>query len=553
MKSKVYILGHKNPDADSICSAMGYAAFKKAIGQDNYVAARCGNSNARIDKVLEKFGASLPEYVGDVRLRAQNVMKTDFLSVKKDVSCYAAMDIIDRYDLRAIPMLDSDGKLLGELSVFDLGEFFIPRPSEVRQVRQVRATLQDVINTLNAEVHLAFRLDEMEDMFVRVGAMEVNSFGSFIEKEKLRPEQNLIVVGDRFDIQIKAIQMKVRGIIVTGGYKIDSSVMEMAKANGVSIISCPHDSATASLLVRMATRALPLVRKDFAIVKKDYLLSRISSRIRDFYGKLIFVCDEKGKVEGLFTNTDLLDIPKPKLVLVDHNELSQAVVGAEEAEILEIIDHHRVGATITSNPILFMNKPVGSTCTIISQFFAKANIVPDKQISGILLGGIICDTLNLKSPTSTLEDAEEISRLSKIYGESPDSLAEYFFSSNSVLLSQSAEKTILSDCKHYEDSSYAYSISQIEELGFNNIYSKLSEVSAALESYRASKNFIFSALLVTNVVSQDSLLIICGNEEFISKITYNKDSDRNFYELPGIVSRKKQLVPYLSGLLKDFS
>ncbi len=552
MDDKVYIIGHRNPDVDSICSALGYAAFKKARGHKNYVAARCGNSNARIDRVLEKFGAALPEYVGDVRLRAQNVMKRDFFSVGKDASCFAVMDIIDRHDVRSIPLLDDGGALLGELSIFDLGEFFIPRPREAKQVRQVRATLQDVIKTLNAEVHAVFRQDEMEDMFVRIGAMEVSSFGSFIEKEGLRPEQNLIVVGDRFDIQIKAVQMGVRGIIITGGYRVDSSVLEMAKQKGVSVISCPYDSATASLLVRMATRALPLMRKDMAVVKRDYLLSRISARIRDFFGKTIFVCDSAGRLEGVFSNTDLLDISKPKLVLVDHNELSQAVTGADEADILEIVDHHRVGATSTANPILFMNKPVGATSTIISQFYSLAGMVPDKQTAGILLGGIICDTLNLKSPTSTPEDAEEIARLSKIVGESADRLAEHFFSADSVILSQSPEKTISADCKVYEDASHPYSISQIEEIGFSNLYSNLDSLRLELEKFRKEKSLLFSALLVTNVVSQDSLLLIVGNEEFISKISYNLDAEKNLFELPGIVSRKKQLVPYLSTLVRAF-
>jgi len=550
---KIYIIGHKNPDADSICSALGYAAFKKAIGQENCVAARCGNSNARIDRVLGKFNAQLPEYLGDVRLRAGNLMKSDFMSMPLNASCYSVMDVIDRHDLRSMPMLDDDGKLMGEISVFDLGEFFIPRPREPRQVRQVRATLNDVIKTLNAQVHSVFREDEMEDMFVRIGAMEVSTFGSFIEKEKVRPEQNLIVVGDRFDIQIKAIQMGVRGIIITGDYPIDPSVLEMARLKKVSVLSCSYDSATTALLVRMATRAYPLMRTDTAVVKKDYLLSRISARGKDFFGKTIFVCDSQNKLEGVFSNTDLLDLPKPKLILVDHNEMSQAVTGAEEAEILEIIDHHRVGLKPTANPILFINQPVGATCTIISQLFARAGVTPDAKTAGIILSGIICDTLNLKSPTSTSEDAVEIARLAKLAGHNPDALAEYLFSGDSAILTQSAQDLIMADCKLYEDPSYPFSVAQIEDLGLSNFYSKFDDIKAALEKFRADKKLFFAALLVTNVITQDSVLLACGNEEFLSKMSYTKDPEKGVYELPGIVSRKKQLVPYLTGLLRDFN
>ena len=215
----VYILGHKNPDVDSICSSIAYAEYKKAMGFPNYVAARCGNSNARIDMILRKFGFELPEFVGDVRLRAENVMKRDFLSLGENVSCYSVMETIDKYDLRTVPLLNSAGKLLGEVSVFDLGEFFIPRPREVREVRRLRATLRDVINTLNATVHVSFREDDMEDLYVRIGAMEVSSFDSFIEGEKLlgllvgKPYLSLHVIAAKL-----AELLKLRlALLLTGG------------------------------------------------------------------------------------------------------------------------------------------------------------------------------------------------------------------------------------------------------------------------------------------------------------------------------------------------
>ena len=552
MQENIYIIGHRNPDVDSVCSALGYAAYKAAAGNSNYKAARCGISNARIDRILKRFKTQLPEYIGDVRLRAQHVMKREFLSLSKEASCYAVMDMIDRYDLRSVPLLDSAGKMLGEVSVFDLGEFFIPRPRLPRDARRVRATLNDVIKTLDADAPAVFRADEMEDMFVRIGAMEVSSFGSFIDKEQLRPEQNLIVVGDRFDIQIKAVQMGVRGLIITGGYQVDSAVLEMARQKSVSVILCKHDSATTALLVRMATRAEPLMRKDFASVGREALLSGIALKKKEFSGGNIFVCSRDGKLEGVFSRSDLIDPPRRKLVLVDHNELSQAVTGADEAEILEIIDHHRVGGAQTINPILFINKPVGATCTIVSEFFFRDGLRPDKRTAGLLLSGIVCDTLNLKSPTATPEDSEQIKRLEKIAGIKAAELADYIFGADSVILSSSPNHTVLADCKFYEDSAAKFSVSQVEELGFDNFFSKFAPLKEALEHLRKDKNLLFSALLVTNVIKQDSLLLICGDEDFISKIGYARDSDRGVFELPGIVSRKKQLVPYLSGLLKDF-
>lgn len=553
--SSIYIMGHKNPDVDSICSVLAYAELKKMLGETGYIAARCGNSNARIERVLKRFNAPLPTFIGDLRLRAKNVMKSTYLSLPPDASCFSVMDLIDLHNLRTVPLIDKDKKLHGEVSVFDLGEFFIPRPSEAKQVRHLHATLNDVIKTLGASVHVLFRADEAEDMFVRIGAMEVSTFGSFIEKEDSRAEQNLIVVGDRFDIQMKAIQLGVRALIITGGYPVDSMVLDAAKSKKVSVISCVTDSATTALLVRMATRAAPLMSKNFATVKRDTLLSGISARIKDYFGKTIFVCDENSKVEGVFSNTDFLDLPRPKLILLDHNELSQAVTGAEEADIQEIIDHHRIANAPSSNPILFLNKPVGSTCTIISELFFRANLRPNKQTAGLLLSGIVCDTLNLKGPTTSNEDKIQAEKLSKLAGIDSTELADYIFSSDSVIVSDKPSAVIIADCKHYDTTEHpekSFSVSQIEELDFANFYGKIEELRAALENYRKSKKLLFSALFVTNVMSQDSVLMLCGSESFASKIAYVKDAERGIFELPKIVSRKKQLVPYLTNLLKDF-
>ncbi|MBR6388768.1 MAG: putative manganese-dependent inorganic diphosphatase [Opitutales bacterium] len=548
----IYIIGHKNPDVDSICSALAYADLKQMQGFENYKAARAGNSNARIDRVLKKFGAQLPEFVGDVRLRAGSVMKRKFISLPTDASCFSVMENIDKHDLRTIPLVDENMVLQGEVSVFDLGEFFIPRPDETRQVRRLRASLNDVIKTLNADVKCVFCAEKTEDMFVRVGAMEAPTFSAFMERADSLASQNLIVVGDRFDIQIKAIQLGVRALIITGGYAVDESVVEMARAKNVSVLSCKYDSATTALLVRMATRAQPLMRKNFATVGADYLLSKISGRINDFFGKTIFVCGAGGRLEGVFTNTDLLNVPKPRLVLVDHNEISQAVAGADEAEILEIIDHHRIGINPTSSPILFINKPVGSTCTIISQLFRRAGLRPNRRTAGLLFSGIVCDTLNLKSPTATSEDAEEIRLLSKIAGMESGELSEYIFSADSVVLSSDAAGVIASDCKRYRENGFEFSVSQIEELDFAAFYSKIGELRAALEEYRSKNSLFFSALFVTNVMTQDSVLMICGLPEFAAKISYAKDAERGVFELPKIVSRKKQLVPYLAAILNDF-
>ena len=371
-----------------------------------------------------------------------------------------------------------------------------------------------------------------------------------IEDEDSLAEQNLIVVGDRFDIQIKAIQMGVRGLIITGAYQIDPAVIEMARAKCVSVISCDYDSATTALLVRMAARANKIMRTDTLTVPPDKLLSRISESAKNS-SKMFCVCSEDGLLQGVFSSLDVLDAPRQKIVLVDHNEISQAVLGAEEAEIVEIIDHHKIGSINTLNPILFVNKPVGSTCTIVSQFYARVDIKPDPRIAGLMLSGIICDTLNLKGPTATAEDAEEIARLEKIANVSANELADYIFGSTSIIGSISDADVITTDCKHYNCCGLDFSISQIEELDFSAFYKNIENIRRALEEYRVANKLSFSALFVTNVMTQDSLLMICGNSEVIEHIAYQKNDEADVYELPKIVSRKKQLVPYFMSILRN--
>ncbi len=548
---KTYIVGHKNPDPDSICSAIAYARFKELRGETNCIPVRCGNSNARIDKVLSRFSVPLPKFVGDVRLRAEHIMRKEFLKAKRTSSCYEVMDILDTYDVRTLPILNEDNTLSGTISIFDMGEFFIPRPKQARHVRHVNASLADIIATLKGDVLCGFDLDEIEELYVRVGAMEVSTFDSFIERENIPSKQSLIVVGDRYDIQTKAIHMQVRGIVITGGNKVEDYILEMAKAKKVSIFTSPYDSATTSLLIRMATRVDSLIKNDVEIVRRDFLLSKINMSKEEFFSRMFCVCNDDNTVAGIFSSTDLLNLKKTKLILVDHNEYSQAVNGANEAEIVEIIDHHRIGSLSSINPILVMNKPVGSTCTIVSELYRKNNMVPEEKIAGILLSGIICDTLNLNSPTTTQGDREEVEWLEAIVNISADELADYIFKSDSVFLTNTPEEVVNMDCKIYEHNDYKFSVSQVEDLGFDSFYKSLPDMKKALEEYREKNDLFFSCVLLTNVNTQDSILLAAGASDLIAKIGYARDGITGIFDMPNIVSRKKQLIPYFSNILES--
>jgi manganese-dependent inorganic pyrophosphatase len=242
-----------------------------------------------------------------------------------------------------------------------------------------------------------------------------------------------------------------------------------------------------------------------------------------------------------------------RLVLVDHNEVTQAVPGAEEVTIAEIIDHHRLGALNTSQPILFINEPVGSTCTIVADLFRREGVLPSPEIAGIMMAGLISDTLHLNGPTTTGKDALMLAWLAEIAGVNSKQLADEIFNSGSVILAMPPEKVVRSDFKIYEEEGVRFAVSQVEELGFGNFWQHAKPIAQALQSLREDERLAFAALLVTDINTQNSLLLVKGDSEFIRRINYPHIEQDEIFDLQGIVSRKKQLIPYLSSLLKEMA
>jgi manganese-dependent inorganic pyrophosphatase len=550
MPDPVYILGHKNPDADAICSALGYEAFKHACGDTHYLAARCGNTNARVDAILERFGVPAPRFIGDVTPRLADIMHREAFTVTAENTCAEALEIIDAHDVRALPVVDGSGAVEGSVSIFQLGEFFIPKPREPRQMRHVRTSIGSIVRSLNAEVLHEEDPGRLEDLYVRVGAMDIRSFGSFHQEEAIPAEQSIIVVGDRWDIQERSIQLGVRLLVITGGLRVDDEVVKRAQANHVSLAISPYDSASTSWIIRTAMRIESLVEGEFTSFSPDDTVSSVRRRIANLNDPLYMVVNDHRQLVGVFSKSDLLRPSRTRIALVDHNELGQAVNGAAEVQITEIVDHHRLGNTPTDQPILFINRPVGSTCSIVADMFRSQGMEPDPAVAGLLMSGIISDTLNLNSPTTTALEPELLDWLAGIGKTDTAALAELIFSSGSVLLQQAPEEVIRSDCKVYQEGEVRYSASQIEELGFDNFWNHADALRAALETYREGEDLDFSLLLVTDINSQDSLLVVAGGEELQQQINYPPHHFDNVFELSGIVSRKKQLIPYVSGLLK---
>lgn len=546
--NETLVIGHRNPDADAICSAIGYADFKQKSGMDNVVAARCGDTNARIDFILNYFQQPLPRFVSDINPNVSDIMRHRVESVDVTATAFEALSLMDENNLRALPIVDQSQKVQGILSVFKLSHYYMPSQKRLRDSRRAKASIENIVKTLSARaIHLVDEKDQ-EDFILMIAAMEVETFSKRFKHYDAR--QIAIIVGDRVDIHFAAMREGVRLLIITGNLAIEEDIASLARQKGISVIVSPHDSATTSMLVRASVDVREMIDKEFLSFQPDTDLDLARGQAAMSNQNAFPVVDEEGKLLGIFSKSDFLQPVEKQIILVDHNEMSQAVRGAERATILEIIDHHKIGAMTTNQPILFLNIPWGSTCTIVADQYLKNKIEIPPQIAGVLMSGLISDTLNLRSPTTTPRDAEILKILSSRAGISAGALAEKIFSSGSVLSVKTAAQAIPSDCKEYSSDEYKFSVSQVEELGFTRFYEKKDELLQELDLYARKNSYFFSCLLVTDINTNSSFLLIRGNESFIDTIDYEK-TEPDIFDMPGIVSRKKQLLPYLLRCFKS--
>ena len=551
MQEPIYILGHKNPDADAICSALAYAEYKNLLGETHYIAARCGNSNARIDAILDRFNTKLPIFIGDVTPRLQDIMQRNIKCLNPQSTCTEALELIDQHDVRALPVVNEQRHVIGMISIFQLGEFFIPKPNDPLSMRRVHTSIDSIIQSLSAQVVHSEDSEKIEELYLRVGAMDIHSFGKHHNVAGIAADQSVIIVGDRLDIQERCIELGVRLLVITGELKVSESIIQAAKTKGISLIISPYDSATTSWIIRTATHIERLIDTQVHSFAKTDCVSSVKRRIANLNDSLYTVIDNEKRLVGVFSKSDILRPSKKRIALVDHNELEQAVSGAAEVHITEIIDHHRLGNIPTEQPILFVNQPVGSTCSIVAELFRAKSMAPSKSIAGIMMAGIISDTLLLNSPTTTPLEGELLKWLEPIAEIESGELADLIFTAGSLIVNNTPPKVIHADCKIYDEGVLRYSVSQIEELGFANFWNKEIALKKALDSYNKKEGLLFSLLMISDINTQNSLLIFSGDADIRQGIKFTELGKTGIFELPGIVSRKKQLIPYFSSLLKE--
>jgi manganese-dependent inorganic pyrophosphatase len=546
-EGELLVIGHRNPDTDAICSAIGYAEFKRRTGSPHAQAARCGDTNARIDYVLETFGLPAPRFISDVSPKVRDVMADQVISIPPEATMAEALGVMDEKHIRVLPVLREDRSCAGLISVFKMTKFFLPAPGRLLDSRRVLCSITNLTRVLTGDMVFSTHPEREEDLILMIGAMGLESF--YRRLQNYPREKLIVVVGDRLEIQDLAIRERVRAVIVTGGLPIAQSMVDFARKQEVTLISSPHDTTTTAMLCRAAISVRHLIHEHFLAFREDEPLEAIEPIAAGSHFQAFPVVDDHNRTVGILTKSDFLRKVHRQLILVDHNELSQAVQGADKVEIIEIIDHHRIGALTTAQPILFRNEPVGSTSTIVADCFLRQGVELPKSIAGLLLAGLVSDTLNLTSPTTTERDAQVLKKLEQVSGVEAARFTEKLFASGSVLISLPVHQAIVADCKEFKEQGHVFSVAQIEELGFDHFFKRKADLLDALETYRGKMGYLFSALLVTDVVTNSSALLVAGPESLIKLIDYPMVED-NIFDLKGVVSRKKQLLPYLTNCLK---
>lgn len=547
MNENIFVIGHKNPDTDSICSAISYARFKQAQGEKNVIAARAGSINRQTEFILNYLKVPDPMFISDVIPKVDQAMTHEVIAHHKDNSLQGILQVMEEKNIRLVPIIDENRIYCGMVSLFDIAHEFRKEASPVN-CREIFTSIKHIQIALNGELLCANNPEELFQGIFIVGAMQEESFKNVLKT--VDAKNCLVITGDRLEIQKAAIESEVRGLIITGGLSTNKEMPHLAAQNKVNLLLSPYDTATTVGLVRLSTPAFKILQNYDGFLTIDEHLDEVRRKVLNAYNRGLAVLDDKNHLVGIITMADLLKFPKAKLILVDHNEISQAVNGAEQAEILEIIDHHRLGNPGTMTPILFMNQPVGSTCTLVAKLYFEQKVDLDSKTASLLLAGIISDTINLKSPTATTLDKLMIENLKNIAGLDLESFASNLLAAGVDLSGRSPKEMLLNDFKEYSEGKINFGLGQLEVVGFEEFEKIKNTLIKEIKKIREKKGYHFAGLMITDISSSHSLMIFDGEPILCHSIGY-PIVEPHVAELKGVLSRKKQLLPQLLNVFKE--
>lgn len=544
-----YVIGHKNPDTDAICSAIGYASLLRATGtQPDAQAARCGEVSQRTRWVLQKAGIELPLLVTNVRTTAGMICHKEVVKVSVNDTFLTAYKRMIEAEIRCVPVEDETGQLCGILRFIDLLRLLVPSDTSGISVRTVHASLSHLAATLKAERLESEKplSEEEEDLILLVGASSQDTVESRLKQAEKDDNLRhfLVICGDRPIVQRYAISSGARALLVTGNNQVSNEILQLAAQKGVVLLRCHQDTASASTLIRCSRTVRHVMDTDFFTLEPHQAISQLRRRLSNSEQDLFPVVDHKTtKLMGVISKSDLVEPPRIRLALVDHNEYAQAVNGIEEAEITEVIDHHRLaGDLVSREPIRYLNEPVGSTCTLVARKYLHRGLTPDPADAICLCGGIVSDTLCLTSPTTTELDREMLSWLGEVAGIDPEKFTEEFFAVGSLIANGTPDEILNADRKEFEEQGLRISVSQVEERDLHGFEARRKELEQELTRVHEANRYDLSLLAVTDVALHHSMVIAIGRDNILAQLPFERKGSR-LYHAPGVVSRKRQIFP----------
>lgn len=545
MDKTLYVIGHRNPDTDSIASAIAYAALKRRLGNLNAVAAMAGAPNPQTRYILDRLGISEPLFMADVYPKVRDTLKRKPVTVDRQASAYEALELFNKSGVRVLPVVDDLNKPCGILTLLRLSESYL-LPSQER-IRRVTTTLPGLARTLGGSYVCGGEGDCIIELNLFIGAMLEESFTSRIEGYD--PSELMIMTGNRRTIQQAAIERGVKVLLVTGGHPLADGLVEMAAEKGVTLLLTPHDTATAAWLVRLSTPVSFLAEEAFTTVGVDKSLSVLRQKLLTTNVSAVLALETDGSLAGVATKSSLLSPLPYSLILVDHNELGQAVPGAELVEIAEVIDHHKLGNSHSNSPIAFITSPVGSTCTLVANRYRECGLEPEPNIAALMLAGILSDTVILKSPTTTDRDHQMAIWLEDRAGVALADFGRDIFAASSSLKNYgTADHVVASDFKLFTHDKYRIGLGQVEVIGFEEFYSMKEDLLTALTGIKRRDNLFIAGLMVTDITSETTLFLVEGHT-LIAHVMEYPQLEPHLYELKNVMSRKKQMVPHLLKIL----
>ena len=542
---KVYVVGHKNPDTDSICSAIAYAHLKKQLTGNEYVARRAGQINEETHYVLKKFKVDPPDLLSNVKLQVKDMDIHKMEGVEPNVSIKDTWAKMKEQNVKTLPIL-KDEELVGVISTGDIATSYM-EVYDNRILSSAKTQYRNIVKTLDGTLITGNEHGYFTKGKVTIAASNPDLMEEFIEKD------DLVILGNRYESQSCAMDIDASCLVVCQGAEVSEELIQRAEEQSIVIISTPHDTFTAARLINQSIPVkhfmtkTPLVTFQMNDYVEDIKEVMTKKKFRDFP-----ILDRHGRFKGLISRRRFMDVSKKKVILVDHNEKSQAVDGIEEAEIVEIIDHHRLGSIETMGPVFFRNQPVGCTATIVCQMYEESGVKITPTIAGLLCAAIISDTLLFRSPTCTKVDEKAAKKLSKIAGIDMEQMAGEMFKAGSNLQGKTADEICFQEFKQFTVNDTVFGVGQNNSMNKEELAEIREIIEPHLPKVLEEQNLQMIYFMLTDILDESTELICCGNnakEYIIDAFDLKEGTDKII--LKGVVSRKKQLIPTLVGALQQ--